>query len=72
MIKEGIALSLVTSSVMKVGSTDMTFKVPGYGMEHLYILPSNAGVGVRAYCNFAVFAKKLACNTLFTGIVNSA
>jgi hypothetical protein len=71
MIKEGIALSLSKKSLMRVGATDTTFNIPGFGDQHLYVLPTNAGVGVRAYSNEAIFSKKLAGHTLFTGIVNS-
>lgn len=71
-IKEGLALSVPKKYAIRVGSTDLTFGAPGLGSgEMVYHLPSNAGVGVRAYANMAPFVSAPAKGTLFTGISNT-
>jgi hypothetical protein len=70
-IKEGYAYVLETSSWMRVGSQDVSFKRPGFDGEFFKELESAAGFELRCYCDQALFTSMPAHNVLITGIVNS-
>ena len=70
-IKDGMALGVPKGKVQRLGATDMTFKVPGMDEDFLYQLPSNAGYGMRAYANLAIFQPGPAHCLLIDDIVNA-
>jgi hypothetical protein len=71
-IKEGYAYILETSSWMRVGSQDVSFKRPGHGDgEYFRELENAAGFELRCYCDQALFTSMPSHNVLITGIVNN-
>lgn len=70
-VKEGQAFLLVTDEMIRVGSTDVTFKRPGKGDEFFKDLENAAGYELRCYCDQALFAQAPGKLTLITGIVNA-
>lgn len=73
---EGIALAFPKKKTKRLGSTDITFRLPGMtgagdNADFFYHLQSNAGVGIRAYTQQAPFVETPGRCVLFTGIVNS-
>jgi len=72
MIKQGMAVGIPDGSCKRLGATDITFRVPGMEEEQfLYQLPSNAGYGIRAYANQAIFTPQINGCVLIDDIVNS-
>ena len=69
-VKEGFAYGLSIEEFMRVGSSDITFKRPGYGDEFFRDLENSAGYELRLYTDQAVFCMSPGKNVLFTGIVN--
>lgn len=69
-MKRGIALGIPRGSAMRVGSTDLTHTMPGYG-KMFRELENVAGVEMRLYSDQAPFVKDPHNMLLFTGIVNS-
>lgn len=69
-IKEGYAFGLVMDEFEKVGSTDVTFKVPGKGEDFFRPLENAAGFELRCYADWAIFCHKPNKQLLFTGITN--
>jgi hypothetical protein len=71
-IKEGYAFGLVLDEFEKVGSTDVTFKIPGKGEDFFRPLENAAGYELRCYADWAIFCHKPNKQILFTGIDNTA
>lgn len=71
-VKRGYAYLLSKEDWYRVGSTDMTFKLPGQGDEFFRHLENSAGYELRLYSDQAVFCCAPGKNTLISGIVNSA
>ena len=71
-VKEGYAYGLDLSSFSRVGSSDITFKIPGL-VEEQYMkhLENSNAVEFRTYSDSAIFADALGNHIVFTGIVNS-
>ena len=69
-IKEGFAYGLVLDEFEKVGSTDVTFKVPGKGEDFFRPLENAAGFELRCYADWALFCHKPNKQLLYTGITN--
>jgi len=69
-IKEGYAFGLVLDEFEKVGSTDVTFKVPGKGEDFFRPLENHAGFELRCYADWAIFCHKPNKQILYTGITN--
>jgi hypothetical protein len=69
-IKEGYAFGLVLDEFEKVGSTDVTFKVPGKGEDFFRALENAAGYELRCYADWAIFCHKPNKQILYTGITN--
>lgn len=69
-IKEGYAFGLVLDEFEKVGSTDVTFKVPGKGEDFFRPLENAAGFELRCYADWAIFCHKPNKQILYTGITN--
>lgn len=70
-VKEGYAYLLETSSWMRVGSQDVSFKRPGYEGEFFRETEDAAAFELRCYCDQALFTSSPARNVLISGIVNS-
>lgn len=72
MVKQGYAYGLVLSDFEKVGSSDVTFQVPGRGNEEFFkLLESANGYELRLYCDLAIICHKPNKQLLFTGITNA-
>ncbi len=69
-MKRGIALGIPRDYCMRVGSTDLTHTMPGYG-KMFRELENASGVEMRLYTDQAPFCKHASYLTLFTGITNS-
>lgn len=70
-IKEGYAYGLSLEEFMRIGSSDITFKRPGYGDEFFRDLENSAGYELRLYTDQAVFCMAPGKNILYTGITNN-
>lgn len=71
-VKEGDAFGLAQGGYWKrIGASDVTFNMPGFGDQIFFILPSNAGVEARCYTNQAMFCDAIGKNFYISGIVNS-
>jgi len=70
-IKEGFAYGLVLDEFEKVGSTDVTFQMPGAGEEFFRHLDNASGFELRCYADWAIFCHKPNKQLLFTGITNA-
>lgn len=71
-IKEGYAYGLSLEEFMRVGSSDISFKRPGYGDEFFRDLENAAAYELRLYTDQAVFCMAPGKSVLVTGIVNAA
>lgn len=71
-VKEGYSYLLSMDDWYRVGSTDMTFKLPGQGEEFFRHLENSAGYELRLYSDQAIFCCAPGKNTLIYGIVNAA
>jgi hypothetical protein len=71
MVKEGIAFGLVLSDFEKVGSSDVTFQVPGRGDDFFKLLENANGYELRLYCDLAIICHKPNKQILFTEISNA-
>lgn len=69
-MKRGYALGLPDDECMRVGSTDLTHQIPGYG-KMFRELEGAAGVELRLYSDQAFFCKNPKYMVLYTGIVNT-
>ena len=69
-MKRGYALGLPTDSCMRVGATDLTHTIPGYG-KMFRELENASGVEMRLYTDQAPFCKNPQYIQLFTGIANT-
>lgn len=70
-MKRGIALGLPRDYVMRVGATDLTHTMPGYG-KMFRELENAAGVEMRLYTDQAPFVKNPHYMALFTNITNQS
>lgn len=71
-VKEGYAYLLSVSDWMRVGSQDVSFKVPGRGEDFFRQLENAAGYELRLYTDQAIFTHAPGKNVVITGVVNSA
>lgn len=69
-VKEGIAFGLDLECFERVGSSDVTFNIPGKNEEFMILLEGYNGLEYRTYCDVALFCNALGRNIVFTGIVN--
>jgi hypothetical protein len=67
-IKEGIAFLLDLSCFERVGSTDITFKVPGMNEDYMIKLETAHGLEFRTYSDVALFCDALGHNIIITSI----
>lgn len=68
--KQGYAYVLSTDEMLRIGSTDVTFKRPGKEGEFFLDLPDTMGYELRVYCDQALFCSAPAKNVLISNIVN--
>jgi hypothetical protein len=71
-IKQGYAFILPMDDLIRVGSSDITFKRPGQGEEFFRDLETAAGYELRAYCDQAVFSAAPGRMVLVNNIVNGS
>lgn len=72
-MKQGIAIALPTQDWHRVGSTDLTFTLPGSPNEFFYReLETQGGSEIRIYTDQAVCSEAPFRSVLFSGISNSA
>jgi hypothetical protein len=69
-VKESYAYIIDPDTMMRVGSSDLTFKRPGKGDEFFRDLENHAGYELRAYCDQALFCNAPGRNILITNITN--
>ena len=69
-VKEGYAYVLCLEDMMRIGSTDITFKRPDQGDTFFRELENAAGYELRAYSDQALFCCAPGKNTLIKGIMN--
>jgi hypothetical protein len=70
LVKNGFAFGIPEDECVRVGTTDITYEMPGYG-KMIRELEDTAGVEVRNYTNQAFFCKHPAYMVYYTGITNS-
>lgn len=72
-MKQGLAFAIPTQEVHRVGSTDLTFTLPGSPNEYFYReLDGNAGAEIRCYTDQAIVAESPFHIVEFTGLSNTA
>lgn len=71
-IKEGYCFMLAMDEFMRVGSSDISFKRPGYGDEFFRDLENSAAYELRLFTDQALFCMAPGKNVLVTGVVNAA
>lgn len=69
-IKRGIAFGIPSGECQRIGSTDLTYTLPGYG-KMLRELDGTAGVEARIYSDQAPFITNPGHFVYYSGIVNS-
>lgn len=69
-VKNGMALAIPEGECVRVGSTDWTFNMPGYG-KMMRELENKAGVEVREFTDQALFCKHPGYIIYFKNINNS-
>jgi hypothetical protein len=70
-VKEAHAFMIPVNQLMRIGSTDVTFKLPGSNDKFFRELDGAAGYELRAYSDQALFCAMPARLTLIKDIVNS-
>lgn len=69
----GYAVIVPSGKLRRVGSTDVTFSIPGFNdTPNLHIPDNRAGISLRSYYNQALFTECPGQVTLMTGITSSA
>lgn len=71
LIKEGEALVIPKKRLRRVGSTDVTFNIPGRKDEFFLHMPNNNGFEMRSYSDQAIFTPMPAKFVKIYGIVNA-
>lgn len=70
-VKEGYAYVICPEEWKRVGSSDLTFKMPGIGEQYVRHRETNAAFEMRIWTDQAVFCAKPGLNVLVSEIVNS-
>lgn len=65
---QGTAVIVPKDSLVRVGATDVTFKVPGMDQTMMQVSDTTAGVSLFCYYNQALFTAEPGQMTLLTGI----
>lgn len=72
-VKEGEAFCLPLKRLKRIGSSDVTMRMPGQQEDQLVLqMPSNAGYELRLFYDGNLFAERPAYLVKITGIVNDA
>ena len=71
-VKQGYAYIVPMDEMLRIGSTDITFRRPGQGDEFFRDLESAAGYELRAFTDQALFCSAPGKAVLITGIVNAS
>lgn len=69
-LQEGFAVICPSESLVRIGATDVTFKVPGMDETLLQVSDTTAGVSLFAYYNQAMFTAEPGQITLLTGVTS--
>lgn len=69
--KDGYGFVFAPEDFARIGSTDITFSLPGMPEQFLSQSPSNAGYELRAYVNSGLFSKSPGKTLLLTGITHA-
>lgn len=69
--KQGYSYVISLDEMVRIGSTDVTFRRPGKGDEFFRDLENSAGFELRAYTDQALFCHAPGRNILINAIVNS-
>lgn len=69
-VKEGYAFLLALEDMIRIGSTDVTFRRPGQGDQFFRDLENSAGYELRCYTDQALFCRAPGKQTVVTSIVN--
>ena len=67
-VKQGYAYVLCTEDMIRIGSSDVTFKRPGKDGEFFLDLPEMTAYELRLFCDQALFVATPAKNVLITNI----
>lgn len=70
-VKAGLAFGLDLECFERVGSSDVTFKIPGTNDDYMVKLQDAHGLEFRTYCDVAVFCNAIGHNLIITSIANS-
>jgi hypothetical protein len=70
-VKEGHAFVITPEQFLRVGSSDISFQLPGAPDKFVRELENSAGYEIRAYCDQTLFCMAPAVQVIMTGIVNS-
>ena len=70
-VKEGLAFVLDLKSLSRVGSQELSFKLPGQSEDFVIKLENSHGIEFRTYCDTALFCDAIGHNILINGIINS-
>lgn len=65
IVKEGYAHGLVEKDYARIGSSDVTFQIPGYEGEFFRLLSDSHGVELRSYTDQALVCFRPATSVLF-------
>lgn len=68
MVKDGEAFVLPPDSLLRVGSVDMSFSVPGFDEQFFQLVPGYGAVELQCYADQAIFCERPAHAALLTGI----
>jgi hypothetical protein len=71
-VKEGYSYLLALDEWMRVGSSDVTFKRPGYGTDFFRDVENSAAYELRLFTDQAIFCMAPGKNVLISAIVNVA
>jgi|ERR1044071_147890 hypothetical protein len=73
-VKRGDSFALLQDGSWKrIGSTDITMRVPGMENDQVFVpIPDAAGFEVRCYKDFALFCDRPAASVYYSGIVPSS
>jgi hypothetical protein len=72
MVKAGHALGICEDRWVRIGATDVTWRLQGLPDQFLMILPGNAGAEIRNYQNLAPFCFEPAKQFVMTDINNQS
>ena len=67
---EGNAVIVPTNTLVRVGSTDVTFRVPGMDEPLMQVSDTTAGISLFSYYNQALYTNEPGQIVLMTGITN--